>query len=326
MPKVLSIVCLMQTQTIDKPGSMTDSTRVMEDFTGRIERALEAAISRATTRGTPARLAGALRHAVFPGGARIRPRLCLMVASACGDPTPTLTDASAAAIELLHCASLVHDDLPCFDDAVTRRGRPSVHRAYGQPVAVLAGDSLIVLAFEALARAAGPAPDRLGRLVELMARAIAPPHGLIAGQAWESEPRIPVVAYRRAKTGALFEAAAVAGAIAAGHDGAALRRFGQLIGEAYQVADDIRDVVGDPVALGKPVGRDAHLGRPNVANDLGVRGSHHLLEQLLHDALESIPSFCREDALRAWVLETSAMLQHSGRAAVSAEVEAAGAE
>ena len=99
-----------------------------------------------------------MRHAVLPGGARVRPQLCLSVAQACGDDLPEMSDAAAAAIELIHCASLVHDDLPCFDDADLRRGKPSVHRAYGEPLAVLAGDALIVMAFEALARAAQGEP------------------------------------------------------------------------------------------------------------------------------------------------------------------------
>ncbi len=274
----------------------------------RIERALTAAIESATGASTPAGLSAAIHHSVFPAGGRIRPRLCLMVAAACGDPTPALSDAAAVAVELLHCASLVHDDLPCFDDAVMRRGQPSVHRAFGQPLAVLAGDTLIVLAFEVLARAGGDASERLGRLIEVMARAVSPPNGIIAGQAWESEPRVPAAAYRRAKTGALFEAAAVAGALAAGADGAGFRRFGQLIGEAYQVADDILDVTGDPSDLGKPVGRDAELGRPNAANDLGVRGSRHLLEQLIQDTLKAIPPDCQADGLREWVTETATAL------------------
>ena len=108
---------------------------------GRIERTLGVAVDR-SSEGAPPRLASALRHAVFPGGARIRPRLCLAVAAACGDPAPPLSDAAAAAIELLHCASLVHDDLPCFDNASTRRGHPTVHRAFGEPLAVLAGDDV----------------------------------------------------------------------------------------------------------------------------------------------------------------------------------------
>lgn len=289
------------------------------DPSRRIERALRAHIDAATESDAPPALAAALRHAVFPGGARIRPRLCLAVAAACGDPLPELTDAVAVALELVHCASLVHDDLPCFDDARTRRGQPTVHRVFGEPLAVLAGDGLIVMAFEAVARAGAAAPDRLGRLIEAVARGVSVPHGIIAGQAWESEARIPVVAYRRAKTAALFEAAAVAGAIAAGHDGALFRTFGQRVGEAYQIADDIHDVTGDPAELGKPVGRDATLGRPNAANDIGVHGSRHLLEQLLGQALDAVPPCGRKDELHAWVLETANKLLQAGRRAPCAQ-------
>ncbi|WP_284247035.1 polyprenyl synthetase family protein, partial [Methylobacterium haplocladii] len=114
----------------------------------RIETALDAAVAHLEAPGAPPRLAEALRYAVFPGGHRIRPRLCLSVARACGDDDPAAADAAAAAIELLHCASLVHDDLPCFDDAPMRRQKASVHVAFGEPLAVLTGDALIVAAFE----------------------------------------------------------------------------------------------------------------------------------------------------------------------------------
>ena len=114
--------------------------------------------------GRPPLLASALRYAVFPGGHRIRPQLCLAVARACGDERSRSADAAAAAIELLHCASLVHDDLPCFDDADMRRGKPSVHAQFGEPIAVLAGDALIVLAFETLAREASAERLALPRL------------------------------------------------------------------------------------------------------------------------------------------------------------------
>ena len=103
--------------------------------------------------GCPPRLAAAIRYAVFPGGARIRPRLCLAIAAGCGEPQSPLAEATAASIELLHCASLVHDDLPCFDDAEFRRNRPSVHRAFDERIALLVGDALIVLAFQNVARA-----------------------------------------------------------------------------------------------------------------------------------------------------------------------------
>src|SRR3712207_4775184 len=121
----------------------------------RIELALVEALTRAGSSPCPPLLAAAMHHAVFPGGARIRPRLCLSVAAACGDDDPAVSEAAAVAIELLHGASLVHDDLPCFDDAPIRRGRPSVHCAYGEPAAVLTGDALIVLAFQILASGAG---------------------------------------------------------------------------------------------------------------------------------------------------------------------------
>jgi geranylgeranyl diphosphate synthase, type II len=125
----------------------------------RIDAAVSSAIAAAQGGAAPPRLASALNYAVTPGGARIRPTICLSVAMACGDDRPMLSDAAATAIELIHCASLVHDDMPCFDDADTRRGKPAVHRAFGEPLALLTGDALIVLAFEVLARAAPHAPE-----------------------------------------------------------------------------------------------------------------------------------------------------------------------
>ncbi|MFD1280173.1 polyprenyl synthetase family protein, partial [Methylobacterium goesingense] len=186
------------------------------DANRRIEQALDTAVAHLEAPGAPPRLAEALRYAVFPGGHRIRPRLCLSVARACGDDDPAASDAAAAAIELLHCASLVHDDLPCFDDAPLRRGQPSVHAAFGEPLAVLAGDALIVSAFETLARGAARSPKRLAALVGLVARAAGSPAGIAAGQAWESEPNVALTEYQQAKTGALFAAATVTGAAAAG--------------------------------------------------------------------------------------------------------------
>lgn len=285
------------------------------DLGDRIERALGAAVAPLSSPESPPALVAAVRHAIFPGGARVRPRLCLAVAAACGDAAPALSEAAAAAIELVHCASLVHDDLPCFDDAPVRRGLPSVHAAFGEPVAVLAGDQLIALGFEVLARAAlgdgaGSAQHaiRAARLAQVLARAVGMPHGIIAGQGWESEPRIPMATYRRAKTGALFEAAAVAGAVASGEDGGPWRTFGQRIGEAYQLADDLLDVTGDPGAIGKPVGRDEALGRPNVAVQLGVAGTRRLLRDLVLEALEAVPPCRQGDELRAWVRDLSEKL------------------
>lgn len=283
------------------------------DAMTRIEQALAAAVAHAEAPGCPPRLAAAVQHAVFPRGARIRPQLCLAVARACGEDAPAVTDAAAAAIELLHCASLVHDDLPCFDDAPTRRGKPSVHCAFGEPLAVLAGDALIVLAFETLARGAAGAPaDRLAALLLTVGRAVGMPLGIVAGQAWECEPHLDLEHYQRAKTGALFAAATVAGAAATGADGSSWRLLGERLGEAYQVADDIRDVAADPDELGKPVGRDAVLGRRSAAHELGIDGAIDRLDRLVASAVDSIPPCRGAGELRALIrLQTQRFLPKS---------------
>ncbi|TXM68698.1 geranylgeranyl pyrophosphate synthase [Methylobacterium sp. WL12] len=265
----------------------------------RIERTLDIAVAYAEAPGAPPRLAEAIRYAVFPGGHRIRPRLCLAVAAACGDDDPQGAEAAAAAIELLHCASLVHDDLPCFDDAETRRKKAAVHVAFGEPLAVLTGDALIVLAFETLARGAAKHPQRLAALVGLVARAVGSPAGIVAGQAWESEAEVALSNYQQAKTGALFAAATVAGAAAAGATPLPWRLLGECLGEAYQVADDLRDVACRQEEIGKPAGRDATLGRPNAALLLGRGGALDRLKRLSAEAIEVIPTCPGADALRA---------------------------
>jgi len=271
----------------------------------RINSALEKAIDDVSVPGAPPRLASAMRYAVFPGGARIRPRLTFAVAEANGDDQPALTDAAAAAIELIHCASLVHDDLPCFDDAETRRGKPSVHAAFGEDLAVLVGDGLIVLAFEVLAGAAAAAPERVCALVGVLARSVGTVSGIVAGQAWESEEYIDLSQYQRAKTGALFAAATECGAAATGTDGAPWRTLGEKLGEAYQVADDIKDVYGNPEALGKPVGQDALLGRPSMALEHGIDGAAAQLKHQISVALASIPDCDGREHLKNTILSES---------------------
>jgi geranylgeranyl diphosphate synthase type II len=256
----------------------------------RIEQALSSALLQAEGVGGPPRLATALHYAVFPGGARIRPRICLAVAGACGADDAAVVDAASASIELLHCASLVHDDLPCFDDASTRRGKPSVHRAFGERLAVLSGDALIVLAFQTLARGISHRPDRLAPMLSIIARAVGGPAGIVAGQAWECEPRVALAEYQRAKTGALFVGSAMAGALAAGHEPSPWRLFGERLGEAFQVADDIIDVAADPLRSGKPGGRDAALGRPSAAHTLGLAGAVEHFETLVTEAIDAIPA------------------------------------
>lgn len=275
----------------------------------RIERSLASALELARGPEAPPTLLAAMRYAVFPGGARIRPRLCMAVARACGEEGLVLAGAAAAAIELLHCASLVHDDLPCFDDAATRRGRPSVHRAFGEPIALLTGDALIALSFQSLAHvAAASAPQRLPGLVGIIAGSIGAPGGIIAGQAWECESDIVLADYQRAKTGSLFAASSAAGACAAGWEAEPWHAVGAFLGEAYQVADDIRDVHGSEADIGKPVGRDQALGRPNAVHRLGMDAAVTRLEELVRSASEVIPRCPGAAELRAHLLAEAGRL------------------
>ena len=268
------------------------------DVMPRVEEALESALAPLLDDDCPARLARAIRASVFPGGARIRPKLVLGVSDACGVIGVPLAARAAAAIEMLHCASLVQDDLVCFDDAATRRGQPAVHVAFDERLAILASDALIVGAFDVIADCDdGTAEARLA-LVSLLSRRLGSRGGITAGQAWESESEIDLEAYHRAKTGALFaastEAGAIAGQTAAGravdHHAAAWRRTGECIGFAYQIADDLHDVVGCADAMGKPVSVDRVHGRPNAAHALGVQGASDRLGMLIEEIVDTVPA------------------------------------
>jgi geranylgeranyl diphosphate synthase type II len=221
---------------------------------------------------------------------------------------PGVTDAAAASVELLHCASLVHDDLPCFDDADTRRGRPSVQKAFGEMLAVLAGDALIVLAFQVLAEGAACAPARLGQLVRVIGRGVGVPRGIVAGQAWECEAAADLALYQREKTGALFAAATRAGAAAAAAEPEPWQALGLRLGEAFQVADDIRDAVCSAADLGKPVGQDVAHARPNAVSQLGLHGAIAWLDELASRAVESVPGCVGQSALRSHILSETGRL------------------
>ena len=267
----------------------------------RIEATITAAIAQGQGGVAPPKLAAALNYAVTPGGARIRPTILMSVAMACGDDRPALTNAAAAALELVHCASLVHDDLPCFDDADMRRGKPALHRAFSEPLAVLAGDSLIIMGFHMLARAAGDAPARAITLLDILGTRTGMPFGICAGQGWESESQIDLSAYHQAKTGALFIAATQMGAVAAGQEAEPWAELGARIGEAFQVADDLRDALCDEAALGKPAGQDDLHGRPNAVAAYGVQGAVKRFDDILGGAISSIPACPGEAALAQMV-------------------------
>jgi len=268
------------------------------DATSRIERSLERALSFATVGDRPPLLCKAVHHAVFSDGARVRPRLCLAVAEACGDPYREASTAAATAIELLHCASLVHDDLPCFDNSDLRRGKPSVHAAFGEPLALLAGDALIILSFETLARECAVTPHRLAPLIATVARSVGMPNGIVAGQAWESEAEIDVEEYHRTKTASLFMGATAAGAIAADSDPQPWIEVGKQLGAAYQVADDLRDMVGSAQEIGKPCRQDAANNQPNIAGELGISGSVARLQEFVSNAIDAVPDVPGSDSLR----------------------------
>lgn len=267
----------------------------------RIETAINTAIRQGQGGLAPNKLAAALDYAVKPGGARIRPTILMSVAMACGDDRPQLTNAAAAALEVIHCASLVHDDLPCFDDADLRRGKPALHRAFSEPLAVLTGDSLIIMAFQLLAQAAGHTPNRAIHMIEILSTRTGMPNGICAGQGWESEDKIDLSAYHQSKTGALFIAATQMGAVAAGQESEPWEELGARIGEAFQVADDLRDALCDESTLGKPAGQDDLHGRPNAVAALGIDGAVQRFDDILGGAIASIPACPGEAALAQMV-------------------------
>jgi geranylgeranyl diphosphate synthase type II len=241
---------------------------------------LEAALAQTLRQEAhPPQLAQAMRYAVFSGGARLRPQLCLAVHAACNGQRPNLALGAAAAIELLHCASLVHDDLPCFDNAKARRGKPAVHCRYGESLAVLVGDGLIVAAFAAL----HVCNDFDLKVHAAISRAAS---ALVCGQGWESEPAIDLQAYHAAKTGALFVAATTCGALAAGDTPSRWRPLGSALGEAYQLADDIADLAED---------QHASNPQPNAAAQTGVTAARRRLQGLLDAAHRAVPELTTDD-------------------------------
>lgn len=278
----------------------------------RAEQALSSHFDAAAGVGSPPLLQAAMKHAVFSGGARIRPQLCLAVATACGDDAPELTDAAAVALELMHCASLVHDDMPAFDNADVRRGRPTVHKAFSEPLALLAGDGLIVMAYRVMLLSGSQHPQRLIALMDNLTQGVGLPHGIVAGQAWECETAADLGQYQRAKTGALFIAATCAGALSAGQAPAPWGPLGAFLGEAYQVADDIRDVIGDVASLGKPAGQDALHARPSAAQAFGLDGAIQHFENLIRQAGDCIPACASREMLRQLVqLESERLVPKS---------------
>jgi len=240
------------------------------------------------------RLNQALYAAVFPGGKRMRPLLTLMAARAAG-VAPRAAMSAAAAIEYLHSSSLILDDMPAMDDAALRRGRAALHVAYGEGVAMLAALALLNQAYALCALAAeGSGAAAVAQLVR-EATVCVGANGMIGGQAADIERHaadsFDTLATRNLKTTALLRLAVTAGAMAGGaarDDVAALAHYGECLGSAYQVCDDLLDGLGDSDDLGKPAGQDARHRRPSFVAQLGVEGAHDMALSLIEQAKSAI--------------------------------------
>jgi len=271
----------------------------------RVEVALERILPSPTL--APCRLHAAMRHAALGSGKRMRPLLVYATGHTFGADAEAL-DAAAVAVELIHCYSLVHDDLPAMDNDALRRGQPTVHVAFDEATAILAGDALQSLAFEILAAAPQPAERRVAMLAELAhASGVA---GMCGGQALDIAATgtrigaIPLAELERLhalKTGALLRASVRLGAIAAGAEAAnraALDRYAEALGLAFQIRDDLLDVEGNSATLGKTAGKDSAQDKATFPALLGIDGSRARLRTL---------AICMQEALAEIAAGTTAL-------------------
>ena len=259
---------------------------------------VEQALQRWIDPEAPAGLGQAMRYAVLDGGKRLRPLLVLAASQAAGG-NPQAALRAACAVELIHAYSLVHDDMPCMDNDVLRRGKPTVHVQFGQAQALLAGDALQALAFELLAPAdASVSGDVSARLCRLLARA-AGYQGMAGGQAIDlasvgcALTQDQLQTMHRLKTGALLQASVLLGAACAASAPqqavtTALADYGAALGLAFQVVDDMLDVTADSATLGKTAGKDAAQDKPTYVSLLGLEPARQYAQALLDQALRAL--------------------------------------
>jgi farnesyl diphosphate synthase len=278
---------------------MTPFAERLSAAAARAEAALDALIPPAGP-DAQGRLAAAMRHAALGGGKRLRAFLAIEVAALLG-ADPAAADRAAAAVELLHAYSLVHDDLPCMDDDDMRRGKPTVHVAWDEATAVLAGDALQTLAFEVLADPATGADAVRAELCLALARASGL-HGMVGGQALDLAAETApapldadaIATLQALKTGALIVFAAEAGAILGGADADARGRivsFARDLGAAFQIRDDLLDVEGDAAEAGKRLGKDADRGKATFVGALGVEAARARALELAARARAALEPF-----------------------------------
>jgi geranylgeranyl diphosphate synthase type II len=269
------------------------------------DHALESLIPSAST--VPVSIHGAMRHSVFAGGKRLRPVLAMQAGVTIAGTLPPGIARLGAALEMLHTYSLIHDDLPALDNDDLRRGKPTCHKAFGEAIAILAGDALQTRAFEVLAGLDCP-PAATVQIVALIANAVGTVEGMIGGQVLdiESEHLKPtpelVDSIHRAKTGALIRVSVVSGGVYAGataEDVARLDRFGRKAGLAFQIADDVLDVTADSATLGKTAGKDQATEKATWPAVYGIEQSLRDAAQLINEAFAALePYGSRADGLK----------------------------
>jgi farnesyl diphosphate synthase len=290
---------------------MTDLAEPLARNAAEVERGLDALLQAERLAGpgeVPSRLLAAMRHGTLAGGKRLRPFLLRETAALFG-VAPEKSLAPAVAVELVHCYSLIHDDLPAMDDDDLRRGRPTVHRAFDEATAILAGDALLTLAFGHLGEHGAPGNPALGLRLVIELAVGAGTGGMVGGQMRDIEGETAgldmagIAAMQAMKTGALIRAAIRMGALIGGADGAALGRltaYAEAVGRAFQLADDLLDVTASAAALGKATGKDAGAGKQTLVARLGVAAAQAHLGRIVDEALAALaPYGAAADTLRA---------------------------
>jgi geranylgeranyl diphosphate synthase, type II len=270
---------------------------ILEQGQARTDAALDHLIPLETQH--PVSIHKAMRHSVFAGGKRLRPVLCMEAGRMIAGSLPKKIEELGAALEMLHTYSLIHDDLPALDNDDLRRGRPTCHKVFGDAIAILAGDALQTQAYEVLARLECPAEARV-QIIEEIARSTGTLDGMIGGQvvdleAEHTQPTAEMLEYiHRAKTAALITASLVSGGLYAGakeSEARKLRAFGQSIGLAFQIVDDVLDVTQTSEQLGKTAGKDTAAQKATYPALFGVEDSLRQADTLVNSALEQLESF-----------------------------------
>src|SRR6202050_1663084 len=281
----------------------------LADYISAQQKIVDAALDRWVPAETenPPTIHRAMRYSLFAGGKRIRPLLAIAAAEAVSD-APVGIESAACVLELIHTYSLIHDDLPALDNDDLRRGRPTCHKVFGDAMAILAGDALLTLAFEVLAKLEGVDAERRISLVRELATASGTVGGMIGGQVndIEGEGKFPTAhlldSIHRAKTGALLRASVRMGAIYAGATEQqlnALTNFGEHIGLAFQIVDDVLDVEQSSEALGKTAGKDAQQKKITFPAVYGIERSRQMAEQERVEAHLALQNFdSRAERLR----------------------------